>query len=169
MDRSSRRYCCSVLILSFVLLLAACSSTTPPDSHSQPLEDKKIDAPFTCYGGNDGGVCAGIGGALLALQLINVPAVGGSAQERRHNAHAIFGRCEFAGNPPKPCDGVLLTIKAPGYLRKAWITGFDFEVTGIKGSKVDIDAFSDDYGVRTAMRDVKPGSHIKIQLKLPAK
>lgn len=165
MDRSSCRCCSSVLVF---LLLSGCVSSSGPNNAT----DNQTHNPNNNYlcSGNGGSDCAVGAGAMLILSMMLSPPKAYTAEDKKHRQTSISGRCELQiGGKIKPCQGVLLTLEAPGYSRKAWIMDNDFEVTGIKAAKFDLKAYSEEYQTVTALKNVPVGSQIKIQLVVPAK
>lgn len=160
MDRASYRFRRSLLVF---LILAGCVSNSPKNATDNSNHNP---SSMNCSGTE----CAIGAGAMLLISVLVSPPKGGAAAERKQAKSSISGYCELQEpGKSKPCQGVLLTLKAPGYSRKAWIMDNNFEVTGIKAAKFDIEAYSEEYETATTLKNVLVGSQIKIQLVVPGK
>lgn len=127
----------------------------------------------------NGEACGVVAGALLLITTITAP---NTRAEKRHEARSLFGRCEVlvekatpdpgAAKPiPQACDDVQLFVRgSDGFERRAWVNDFAFEVNGLaKGARYDLEAHSEKYEARSALKAVKTGTYLKITLRILVK
>ncbi len=150
----------ALLSLSLIVLLATGCATD--EKIVRPTDTK---SELQCSAGSSGDAgCAVFGAVMLFAHAAFAP----GSTFRKDSKNSIFGSCVIrligpVSETKQACQDVAIETNDG---RRIWVQGDQFEITGLKSGLYNLEASSETYKAKARLEKVRPGTAVKIELKV---